>query len=198
MKTVARDDFLKWVAEAGIGVDPKYAKNWPWNLSYEPCRIESRYWVTPSDLRGLEYFLRTAVSLLGEFKTLYLWPKSGGWLSELAEESALCRVALRVSGEAGDGAHALGFAQSEIDDALLLLTCSAGLGWSWVSDLYVITDQRDVVLMVDHHHCLWADFATQERCNRFVKTMTENDFLLPEAPPDSTFKPVSRMVRRTP
>lgn len=195
MRVKSEANFLRWASEASIVVDPKWATNWPRNLVFLGSAVEPRYWNLPTAAAALESFLHGALECLGPWDTVALWAKSPGWIQELAEESSLCRVAVRTLGPALDTDGAAEFARSDLDALMLVLLCSASFGWSWPSDLFFVSDQRDVLAMLDHHGVLWASFADPTKCDAFVSAMAARQWNLPTAPPDPTFKPRSWMKR---
>ena len=136
----------------------------------------------------------TALEKARPWDHLLLWPKSPGWLAELAETSSLCRTIAESIGPIVDSDGAIEFRSNEIHGAVALLGCAAAFGWSWPEDLYVLTDSRDVVFMLDHHHALWAKFKDGQRCDQFVADMEQAELPLPDSPPDATFKPMSWMT----
>lgn len=195
MREVRPKEFLGWAAEAGIGVSPTHARVWPRNIDFVGGRVEPRYWVTPASLVELDRFVQSLMECMWPWTKLYLWPKCPGWLGELSEHSALCRVAAGVAGRVADAEGAIEFGRGEADAAALLLMCSAAYGWSCDTDVFFVSDRRDVILMVDHHRAVWAEFWDQARCDEFVAAMSGCGWELPTSPPDRTFREVGWMRR---
>ena len=192
MRTVPEAEFLSWVAEAEIGVDPEYAENWPRNLSFRTEDQESRYWLYPKTLRELEPFLGKVLEGVGGGE-LFLWAKCDGWSDDLREESAVCAAALADIRAKVDSEDAVAFGPQDRAKLLLVLALAVSFGWSWPTDLYVLSEKRDVILMFDHHDCVWASFRGKEVCDTFVAHMREAGHDLPTSPPDETFKPADWM-----
>lgn len=181
--------FLAWAATASIGVEPRYAAHWPRNLSFQLSTADRRFWTLPENPGGKEALLDSMLGALEPRAEIYLWQKEPGGLEELKPDSVLIRHVLAEVGPAFSSDDALVFRSPERDRLLGLLLCAAIYGWSWPHDMYVVSDQRDAILMLDHHECVWAEFPNAERRERFIERMHAAGFELPRDYPDSTFKP---------
>jgi hypothetical protein len=172
MKAIAVEEFLNWASCHGIGVDPEYAKNWPRNLSFSTADADWRYWVIPENSHGIVRLLQALVEGLGQWQSIYLWPKSTSWLDEIQEDdNPVGRFAANSLKGISDGREALLFNRDESETLYTLAFCVAAFGWSWVSDIYLVPDSGDVVLMIDHHQAVWAKFQSKPRCDAYVESL---------------------------
>lgn len=189
MRVLGNQEFLAWLRPAGIGIDPRYAADWPRNIKFRGVDLP-RYWITPTHAAEVEPFIVSILDAAAPWSHCYLWPKAGGWLADLAEDSPLCRELLRAHPAIGNADGAVEFGEGESDLLVSLMFCACAFGWSWPNDLFIVTDRRDVILMIDHHQVIWAMFNEALRREAFVASMSEAGFELPTSPPDPTFRAV--------
>lgn len=185
MGMIAKPEFLAWAEQAGINTQPYHA------LSFRHSPVEARYWQTPLTLLGAsEMFVNALCEGLGEWSRLMFWPVD--WVAERAAAGVvLCRIAAKAVGPGLESDGALSLDRDDMDVAKIILLSSMGLG----EDTYVVSDLADVVLFVDHHDVVWAQFKSQARCDQFVECIQRNGFELPRSPPDPTFRAMSWMDR---
>ena len=61
-------------------------------------------------------------------------------------------------------------------------------GWSVGKDLYVVPDHAHCIMKTDHHDVVHVSFRDEASLQKFVSGMQEEDFVLPDHPPDPTFR----------
>jgi hypothetical protein len=187
VEAVKATTFLAEARAHRIGVDPKYAKHWPRNLSFGSGHGLCRYWVPPEDPAALSSFIDCILRVLGDWRHVVVWPKCvpfGGVLrgEDVGELTRLADAHPQLDGDGG-----VRFERSEVAALVELLAALIRHGWSWPTDVFVIPDSFETILMVDHHDAVHAKFASAERCARFVEGMEARGFPLTKERPDETF-----------
>lgn len=194
MRTILQDEFLDWAAARGLGIEPTYAETWPRNLAFTRPQAESRYWCIPDEAASVPWFLDVLVTRLGAWKHLYLWPKSARWLETLAEgDHAPARYVASTLRSFWSSGCAIEFGRDDATVLTTLLFCAACFGESAWDDVYMVPEEADAFLMVDHHLVVWAKFASAVKCAAYVEALQKQGIELPTEPPDETFKPVPWM-----
>jgi len=194
MRCISEHEFLRWVGDLRIGINPQFKDDWPRNLCFLDHVVESRCWLTPREICERTWFLEELVFNMGEWERLLLWPKGADLIDEFAGgDDPLERFLVSQVKPIWQPGCAVQFARSELDCALAVMLCSATFGWSAPNDLYVVPDTCDMFLMVDHHDVVWAEFATAVRCHQYVDALAKEGIVLPTEPPDWTFKTASWM-----
>lgn len=191
MQPVESDEFMRWVAECGIGVLPEYSKDWPRNISFSGGGI-SRYWTTDKDISAAVAQFSAIVKIIAVRSRVVLWPKCDTWLwsaLSLEDSNPLARTILRDAARFRDHRGGFWFAPDEHDQVVSILAVAAAFGWSWTDDLYVVPDDRDAIVMLDHHDAVWIKTSSPARMEEVVESMSQSGYELPRSPPDSTFKP---------
>jgi hypothetical protein len=188
VQSIDKTTFLAKAKAHGIGVNPRYAHNWPRNLSFTGVASTSRYWVPPEEPGELSVFVAAVLDSLGGWGHVVLWPKCVPFDATLRGEDIeeLARIADAYPALGSVGGVEVG--RSEAADLCMLIEALVQHGWSWPTDVFVIPDSFDAILMVDHHEAIHAEFADAKRCSQFVQSMETSGFPLPDARPDPTFK----------
>jgi hypothetical protein len=188
MEPVESPTFLREAAAHGIGVDPAFARKWPRNLSFQGRPGGTRYWTPPEEVEALPAFIDAVLDGLGPWRCAVLWPKCVPFDAVLRNEEIeeLARVA--------DSLPALGslggvrFERADLPHLRSLVAAIIQHGWSWPTDVLILPDSFDVIVMVDHHDAVHASFARQDRCEVFVQHMGARGFQIADDRPDPTFK----------
>lgn len=188
MHELAASDFLATTGSHGLKVSAKYAHNWPRNLSFEQPTAVGVYWTPPTNQTELKAFLRTLLELLGDWNTLYLWPKCVPLKDVLLDEEIDALTDLANSTPVLATTGAIVVVRSEIEPLLGILVPLIEHGWSWPTDVHLVPDSFAVCVIVDHHEAVHVNFPTPECCGAFVAAMESRGFPLPEKPPDWTFR----------
>lgn len=188
MHQITDTEFLAKAASHGLRVNAKYAHNWPRDLSFEQPTEHSVYWIAPSDPIELRRFLGVLLQLLGDGKTLFLWPKCVPLKDVLLNEEIDAITELANATPILSTLGAVVVDQGERDALLNILLPLVQHGWSWPTDVYLVPESFDACVMVDHHEAAHVGFPTAELCAAFVAKMAAHGFPLPEEPPDWTFK----------
>lgn len=191
MKSLTKDNFLRWAAAKGLGLDPRYPQSAV--LDFRDGS-ESRFWVVPREPERRPYFLATLIDLMGDWQTCYVWRHLGDWpdpkhieprrINDAVELQILKGLGMPL----GTGA-VVQFAHDEREALVTLLLSTTVFGWSMGEDLYVVPDHARQILQTDHHDVVHASFADPKHDLEFwVSKMSEKGFELPDEPPDWTFK----------
>ena len=189
MQVRTNEFFRHWLAEAGIGVDPRYPKSQV--LTFAAAPTLSRFWM-PREVPGeLPSFILNAARLASGNGTCWLQLRGEvPWYagaSASSREEIIDRLLPAAGLEAGiEGA--LGFADSEWQSMLIVITAFYNFGWHTANDLHLVPDDRSHVLMFGHHGEMTCCAATQERLDAFVAGMAAEGYSLPDSLPDETFK----------
>ncbi len=192
MKRIEANEFLSWAEAHGIGIDPEYAHNWPRNLAFLTGNRIGRYWECCSgDVRSQLVIMLEA---LRPWSSMYLWPKSPEWLTEILNDDRTTHGTLLAPVLPDDGFEgAYRFGSEERDDLIRVLSCAIDSSFSWSEDLFVVPDSGRAIVMTDHHGVIHVDFAAQNQCDAYVAALAEHRIYLPTEAPDPTFKPVDWM-----
>jgi len=195
MRTIAEDDFLRLLAEKGIGLHPKYPKSRALDFA---AGSESRFWQVPPEPERRPYFLATLIDLMGDWENCYVWRHLGAWptpepsdhdrINDAVERQILRGVRIPL------GTNAIvGFDEDERDGLITLLFSTTVFGWSQPDDLQVVPNHGRSILHTDHHGVVHVTFPLGGELQAWVTKMAEEGFDLPEELPDSTFKRPSWM-----
>jgi hypothetical protein len=71
---------------------------------------------------------------------------------------------------------------------ITLLFSTTFFGWSVGEVLYVVPDHAQQLIQTDHHDAVHVSFRTAGEVKRWVDSMAEEGFDLPDELPDETFK----------
>ncbi len=127
------------------------------------------------------------------WRSIEVWPKVEDWGSDLRAAvlpgypSLLRFIAARIGEPLGtDGA--IRFDGGDGNALYALLIALIAEGWSWTEDAYLLPDDDDIILLLDHHGVVHAEFRSEERLAQFTAALAAGGFPLPTEPPDRTFK----------
>ena len=190
MTTLTEDEFLQWAAAKRLRLDPKYPESAVLDFQADS---DSRFWEVPREPERRPYFLASLIDLMGDWQTCYVWRHLGSWpdpkhidprrINDAIEMLILKGLGLPV----GTGA-VVAFDRSEREALVTLLFSTTVFGWSVGEDLYVVPDHARQILQTDHHDVVHVSFSAGAELERWVSKMAEEEFDLPNDPPDATFK----------
>jgi hypothetical protein len=194
MDIVSTGDFLNWARGHGLVIDPAYAETWPRNLKFSQPQSQSRYWCIPHDERRVSWFLETIIRKLETWEHLYMWPKSESLFYELhGEDDPVVRYITSTLKPLWDFRGALKCGRDDREALIALVFCIACYGWSWPTDVFLVPESGNALVMIEHHDVVRVEFACEERCATYVRLLKDEGIDLPAGPPDSTFKPAPWM-----
>jgi hypothetical protein len=182
-------EFLQWLSEVGIGVDPRYPDSGEFTFVSTPDL--SRFWLPSQIPSDLPNFLLTACRTASGDAACWVHRRGGGFWHHGDHASSREEVIDRILAAVGlppGAAGALRFDAGEWQSLLILLIAFYTLGWHVSNDLHVIPDNRSCVLMLGHHGELSCSCPDQRRLEAFIQAMAAEGFKLPDHVPDSTFK----------
>lgn len=196
MKTLTEDEFLKWAAIKGLGLDPQYPQSAVLTFQSES---ERRFWIVPPEPEARPAFLALLIDLLGDWRSCYVWRHLGGWphpdhIDAREINDAVEMLILRGLGLPPGGTDVVQIDRSERASLVALLFSTTVFGWSVREDLYVVPDNARQIVDVGHHGAVHVSFADPGDVNTWTAKMSEGGFPLPIEPPDATFKRPSWMV----
>src|SRR5690349_19331098 len=119
MEAVSSEEFQRWAAGHGIGVDPRYPDSGCLRLL--PPTDHTRFWEVPADQATWPHFVAALLGGLDDWVTGLLWPRPGRWPEFEKSESYSDRVrdvVLRGAGIPAGWCGAVRFTRDE-EDALL-------------------------------------------------------------------------------
>jgi hypothetical protein len=189
MEAVSGEDFRRWTAGHGIGVDPRYPDSGC--LSVLPPADYARFWVVPADPATWPHFVASLLGGLDEWATGLLWPRSGSWPQSGRSPSyneGVRDVMLRGAGIPDGWAGAVRFERDEEDALVAVLFAAMAFGWCADDDLFFVPDHARQLLQTDHHDVIHAECRSEERVLELVAHMAAAGYELPAEPPDWTFK----------
>ena len=147
MEAVSGEEFMRWAADRGIGLDPRYpGSGW---LGFLPPVDHHRFWVVPAAPTTWPNFLASLLDGLDEWGTGLLWPRSGSWPP--FEESqwpaeGVRDVILRGAGIPSGWPGAVRWRREEENELVAVLFASLAFGWSVDDDLFFVPDHaRQIV-----------------------------------------------------
>jgi len=190
MQAVTEAAFRTWATSQGIRVgDPAYPY-YPRDLSF-PSSSVRRFWDNPDSEAELRALHRAAIDCLHAAESIVVWFRFRGLIQGAARDSGSrpdAKHILEPFREFGDS-DGIKFSLHEIPQLLDLLGAVARFGWCVDWDAFVVPEHGDIVLFLDHHDVIWAQFKTDALQSRFVEEMAERGWRLPTDYPDATFKP---------
>jgi hypothetical protein len=182
--------FHAWLAEGGIGSDPRYPNSYC--LVFLAAPDCSRFWFpsfVPSDLPG---FINAALDAASSTAPYYLYRRGGGrWFDESSSGPGANQTIedlLRAVGLPASASGALRLERSEWRVLQAIVIAFYVYGWSVGEDLYILPTGRDCILMTSHHGELAVEFPTEARLEQFRAAMLQEGYDLPTQVPDGTFK----------
>jgi hypothetical protein len=189
MELLRSEDFWRWAAGVGIGLDPEYAE--AGQLALLARNDHARFWELPSDPAVWPHFAASLLEALDEWDTGLLWPRWGQWPDPARSQSrndGVRDVVLRGAGVPGGWEGAVRFRREEEPTLLAILFSYLAFGWCVRDDLYFVPDHGRQLLMTSHHDVIHAEGLSEERVQWLVADMAEAGYDLPTEPPDWTFK----------
>ena len=195
MRTITEQEFLRWAAGKNLGLDPRYP-----NSAVLDFRegSESRFWLVPSEPERRPHLIASLLELMGEWQTCYVWRHLGSWPDPSSVDASRvndvieCRI-LQGLGLPLGTADVVMFDRRDLPALIALLFSTTVFGWSVGEDTYVVPDHGRHILQTDHHEVIHVSFQDAGEVERWVSTMAQRGFDLPEDVPDPTFKRPSWM-----
>jgi hypothetical protein len=189
MQEVSGEEFQRWAAGYGIGVDPGYPDSGCLRLL--PPTDHARFWVVPADPATWTHFAGSLLEGLDEWETAVMWPRSGSWpragLSPSYNEGVR-DVILRGAGIPNGWLGAARFGRDEVDAIVAVLFATMAFGWCVDDDLFLVPDHARQLVQTDHHDVIRAECRSEERVRALVAHMMAEGCELPAELPDWTFK----------
>jgi hypothetical protein len=189
MQAVSGEEFVRWTAGRGIGVDPRYPDSGC--LILLPRADHARFWVVPADPAAWPDFVASLLGGLDEWTTGLLWRRSGGWPQfgqSRSYNEGVRDVILRGAGIPDGWPGAVRFNRGEEDALVAVLFVSMAFGWCVDDDLFFVPDHARQLVQTDHHDVVHAECGSEERVRELVAHMAAEGYELPAEPPDETFK----------
>jgi hypothetical protein len=189
MKRHDETSFLRWAADRGIALDPRYPESFV--LQFVHGAGDARFWSVPSRPERRPYFLGSMLELMGNWKSCCVWRHLGGWprevdplrINDVVEHQILTGLALPMG-----TADVIEFAAAESAALITLLFSTTVFGWSVGQDVYVVPDHGRCLLQTDHHEVVHVDVRDSTDLASWVSEMEKRGFALPEDVPDPSFK----------
>lgn len=189
MDIIPTDEFFAWAAGCGIVPDvPPPESSW---LSFQADIGGERFWVIPERAAGLPFFVNHILSGLEAWNTCYVWPRGGQWVDDRERDRIKDQVYAAILQGAGvplGERCALRFSANELDRLVTLVFARLVFGWSVPDDVFIIPDHGRQIVQTDHHDVVHVRFRDGAMLGGFIEHMASEKYLLPEEPPDGTFK----------
>jgi hypothetical protein len=189
MKTHSEEQFLKWAKTCGMGLDERYLDSAV--LTFKPDPDLERFWVVPRQPERRPHFIAVMLELMGKWQSCRVWRHMGSWHERPNPERLNDRVEFQILNGIGmpmGTGDIVEFERAEFDQLTTLLFSTTIFGWSVGEDLYVVPNHAQHILKASHHDVVHVSFRRVEDLQEFVKGMDKEEFPLPKAVPDSTFK----------
>ena len=189
MKRIKENKFMEIIRQVGITVDSRYPKSAV--LFFEKNSKISRFWEIPVEARKTTYFIETILAALDPWKKIYVWKHMGSWVTKINGERLnddVQAVIYHGIGITENNADILEFKRNELTELVTLTFNQLVFGWHVGDDLYIIPDHGHQMIKTDHHDVVHVSFREQVAMNKYIHTMADNGFELPEDIPDETFK----------
>jgi hypothetical protein len=189
MQAVSHEQFLRWAADRGVTVDPRYPDSGC--LRLVPVADHARFWVVPTDVTTSPRFFTSLLDGLDEWATGLLWPRSGRWPrhgSSQSYDGGVRDVVLRGAGIPNGWSGAVRFNRNEGDALVALLFAYMAFGWCVDDDLFFLPEHAQQLVQTDHHGVIHAECKSEGRILRLVEHMAAEGYDLPANPPDATFR----------
>jgi hypothetical protein len=189
MQAISNEKFLSWASSREIVADMRYSP--PQCLTYLPNRPHHRFWIVPERAAALPFFVEHLLAGMDPWSECYLWPRGGRWLQSNATDRMTDRVRDNILTSAGvplgfEGA--VRYSDAETHKLVTAIFAQLVFGWSVVDDLFVVPDHGRQFLQTDHHDVVHVCFADEKQIEPFIAHMAGEKYLLPDEPPDATFK----------
>ena len=160
-------------------------------LTFRVGAAEARFWNVPPEPERRPYYLSSLLELLGDWRSCFAWRHLGYWPNaddvdhpnQIVEHQILKGLGLPLG-----TTQILEFERADYQALLTLLFTTTVFGWSVGEDLYIIPDHARYILQTDHHRVIHVEFRDAADIERWVSTMAEAGFPLPDRVPDETFK----------
>lgn len=189
MKTLDEAEFLAWGDGEGLCLDPRYPHSAV--LVFKPDPQQHRFWEVPAEPETRPYFLQSFLELMGDWQECYVWRHLGSWPDRAEPRRINDVVELQILKGLGlplGTADIVRFARADVAGLITLMFATTVFAWSVGEDLYIVPDHARFILQTDHHNVIHVSFREPADVGKWVSTMEERGFPLPEDLPDSTFK----------
>jgi hypothetical protein len=189
MKTRSKRQFLKWALKHDIGLDCKYPDSAV--LAFHPSRDLDRFWRIPPQPEHRPYMLCLMLDRMGDWQSCFVWRHMGSWPFRPNPQDINSRVKFQIHRGTGlpmGTDKIVQFKISEIDQLATLLFSTSVFGEAVGDDLYIVPDHGRYIMKMDHHDVVHVSFKDETLLHDFVNEMEAEEFPLPTAVPDPTFK----------
>ncbi len=189
MQAVSGEEFLRWAADRGVGIDPHYPDSGCLRLL--PPAEHSRFWVVPAEPRTWPHFVASLSGALDAWAAGLLWPRSGSWPrygSSHSYDGGVRDVVLRGAGILDGWSGAVRFSRDDGDALIAVLFPYMPFGSCVDDDLFFVPDHARQFLQTDHHGVVHAECRSEGRILELVEHMVAKGYELPAELPDATFR----------
>lgn len=189
MEAVTTDEFFRWAAEVGVGLDPRYPASGC--LSLLPPSEHARFWELPLDPATWPHFSASLLGCLDNWDVGYLWPRAGRWpksADDLSLNEGIRAVVLRGAGIPPGEAAAVRVRQADLHELAAILYVYLAFGWCTDDDLFFVPDHGRQLVQTDHHDVVHVKCRAEGRVMDLVERMSRAGYELPTELPDETFK----------
>ena len=189
MRTLDESAFLAWAEGRDLGLDPEYPESAVLTFRGNTA-AEARFWNVPLEPKRRPYYLSSLLELLGDWRSCFAWRHLGYWpnANDLDEGEVVEHQILKGLGLPLGTTQVVEFERVDHQALLTLLFSTTVFGWSVVQDLYVVPDHARYILETDHHDVVHVEFRDAADIERWVSSMAERGFPLPDHVPDGSFK----------
>ncbi len=181
MKVIDRDTFREWLAGANIQLCISESNTT--ELTFSESGSVDLYWYPshiPSELPAFIYGALQAISNHGPY---YLLRRGSDWWREddtgIPISSQIIDDVLAQYGVANEASGALRFEEAEWKILTAIIIAFYVHGWSVSEDLFILTEERNVVIMISHHGRLIGRFPDARASENFRIGMLRNGYGLP-------------------
>jgi hypothetical protein len=174
VKIIAETEWQRWLHEAGMTESIAVGE-----MEFSGQSIVKRSWI-PSLRAGLPNCMIAALESVSQHGPYYLARRDGGtWYdgrSDALIGNQIIDDIVGLYGVPSDAVGALCFEEKEWKKLSGILLAFFVHGWSTGEDVYIVGEDRDMVLMTSHHGELRGFFPKASRLERFEADMLARGF----------------------
>lgn len=171
MKIISKSSFLRQFSSHGIALDGRYSP--PQTLVFEGTSDWRWSWKTPSRIKVLPSWITRLVDAARPENKIYLYPRDGAWTSGDSLKLFQMSIIFSAYGLKPTGDEVIEAEESERDAVESLFFLALVHGGTVQDDIFLIPDNANVILYVDHHESINADFKDGEFMNQFLPEIPE-------------------------
>lgn len=187
MTFLSEDQLKTWLVERHLLWDDVYG-----SIAFSEETPDSRFWTIPARGARIVYLLNVLLSSMDAWDHLIICKKGAtGWYSSDETTGIIDAVHDQIIASTGIPKDFVGATHATHDDLSIILTLLFDqllFGWCQWDDVYVIPDHAKQIIMTSHHDVVHVGFCDPARVESFVAALAAGGFLLPDEPPDETFK----------